>query len=619
MKRNSVLVLAVLAGIASSCSSSSGSTASSNDPGSPASSGNQPLTPPPQTLDRLIEEGDIVWLDNSQLYILNKTRGLSIVGLANPAAPVLVSQLELGGATPIELYLRSGFIAALTSDPSTSSGSRLSVVDVRTPEYPKLTGRVALEGQVSTSRLVGDVLYTAADKGRVIQSVNLAEPSSPRLVDRLSLPLGSQGSHVHATPNTFYVATETYGSANGMGECAVSSYDSDGCTIIMAVDISSPTGFLRLGSSYAMTGLLQDRWGIDAYDGVLRVLVGRSGWWTSGGSVNATLRTFRSRDAYQLDPITWFSVQSDRAEKVMAVRFDGPRAYVITFRKTDPLFTIDLTDPSRPFVAGHLESPGWLDFIIPRGDRLLGIGRDQDAGSSIWRLQASLYNVSSLAQPKLMARTLFGGNYTSLPDQADNYAKVVRVVPELGVLLVPYNDTSAGYDSSSNGRLEVLSFATDTLESLGRVSSGDPIVRAIPLPPVHVAAVTESAVGVIQIAPQLGVSGSVSLVPVVKQPDAGAGDAGPPDGRAADRWVAVDPDGPSADRWVTVDRDGPASDWGGRQDGTVALDGSSGDRSVTIDLDGPSGDRARPQDGVLGFDGRSALDQGFSLDGGSHE
>lgn len=549
MRRNRALAFVMLVGMAAGCSdNASDSSESGGSGGSVGSINNQAAGPPPQTLDRLIEEGDIVWLEDALLYILNQTRGLSVVGLANPSAPVLEGRLDLGGAKPIELYLHDGSIAALTSNPAKSSGSRLSVVDVRTPSQPTLTGSLALEGAVSTSRLLGNILYTASDNGRVLQSVSLADASGPRLVDSLTLPLGSQGSHVHATTETFYVATESYRGPDSMGECAVSYADSEGCTIIMAVDISSPAGALRLGSSYAMTGLLKDRWGIDAYDGVLRVLVGRSGWWTSDGNVNATLRTFTSPSAYQMEPLAWLPVQYQRAEDVMAVRFDGPRAYVVTFRQTDPLFTIDISDPANPFVAGRLDTPGWLDYIIPRGNRLLGIGRDRDSGSGIWRLQASLYDVSSLAKPQMLARTLFGSNYSDLPDQADNYAKVVRVVDPLGLLLVPHNDTSAGYNTSSTGRLEVLSFANDSLQTLGRVDSQEPILRALPLPPSHVAAVTETAVGVIQIAPQLGISGALSLnqAPSRNTVDAGAWDTRPADrvpdleNRPADTGTATD-------------------------------------------------------------------------------
>src|SRR5512140_942571 len=126
--------IVVLASLGFGCSNgeSSGNVSSSSGNSSISS---QPSAPP--SLERLIEEGDIVWLDDPTLYVLNKTRGLSVVGLGNPAAPLLLGRVALVG-DPVELYLHNGHILALTSaawDGATSTaGSRVSVVDVRVPE-----------------------------------------------------------------------------------------------------------------------------------------------------------------------------------------------------------------------------------------------------------------------------------------------------------------------------------------------------------------------------------------------------------------------------------------------------------------------------------------------------
>jgi hypothetical protein len=506
------LLLVAALGCASGDNGSSGTAAGNPSSNSPNPSVN--VSTPPPTLERLIEEGDIVWLDDPVLYVLNKTRGLSVIGLGNPAKPLLIGRVALQG-TPVEMYLHNGHVLALNSQVYSSTGSassRLTIIDVGRPEAPVQVASVSLTGTTTNSRLVGNVLYTASDSGAVIESVDVGEPRAARVVDRLTLPLGSNGSHVLATESVFYVATESFRTSTAMGECASSSSDNEGCTTIFAVDISSPIGALRFGANYSMAGLLKDRWGMDAYDGVLRVLVARGGWWTSSASLTASLRTFRAKDASQLDPLASFSLATARPEKVTAVRFDGPRAYLVTFRQTDPLFTIDLSDPAHPSVAGYLQTPGWLDFIIPRGNRLLGVGRDQDLGTGQWRLHASVYDVSKLSSPVLMNRMLFGQSYSVLPDQADNLAKVVRLVEPLNLLLVPYNSESTGYSKSkTGGSIEIISYAGDTLSTYGQILAAEAVVRALPLPPNHLAAVSESAVGVIQLAPTLQLSGVVDL------------------------------------------------------------------------------------------------------------
>ena len=521
----------LLASLGWACSGSSGDSSSATPAPGPAT-------------ERLVEEGDIVWLDDPILYVLGKTHGLSIVGLGNPAAPLLIGRVPLAG-DPVELYLHNGSILAITKNILSSTGtvtnSLLSVVDVKQPDRPSLLSTLVIDGQATNSRLVGDILYTASDSGGVIESVDVTNPRAVRVVDRLNLPLGQYGAHVLVTPTVFYVATVSWG-GTAVGECASSGYDKDGCTTVMAVDISSPAGLLRRGASYAMVGMVNDRWSLDLYEGVLRVLVSRGGWWSSTGRATAAVRTFMARSADEIDPLGWLSLSTDHPDQVKAVRFDGMRGYVVTFLQTDPLFTIDLSNPASPRVGGALQTSGWLDFIIPHGDHLLGIGRDQDSPGGVWRLQASLYDVSTLSAPKLLSRQPFGDNYTALPDQADNLAKVVRVIDELSILLVPYNSTSVGYSSTgaSDGQLAVFFFGSGELTALGTVTSADPILRALSLPPEQVVAVTEATVGVIQISAPLAIVGTLDLGQPVAPPtspstvDGGSMDGGSMDGGSHD-------------------------------------------------------------------------------------
>ena len=71
---------------------------------------------------------------------------------------------------------------------------------------------------------------------------------------------------------------------------------------------------------------------------------------------------------------------------------DGERAYAITFEQTDPLFTIDLSDPASPMQRGALEIPGFVYHMEPRGDRLIGLGFDQ--GNPDGAITVSLFDVS---------------------------------------------------------------------------------------------------------------------------------------------------------------------------------------------------------------------------------
>ena len=49
--------------------------------------------------------------------------------------------------------------------------------------------------------------------------------------------------------------------------------------------------------------------------------------------------------------------------RLPSVRFDGDQAFVVTFKKTDPLYVIDLANPSQPRIAGELKIPGFSTYM----------------------------------------------------------------------------------------------------------------------------------------------------------------------------------------------------------------------------------------------------------------
>jgi hypothetical protein len=92
-------------------------------------------------------------------------------------------------------------------------------------------------------------------------------------------------------------------------------------------------------------------------------------------------------------------------EQLFGVRFAGTRAYAVTFRQIDPLYVLDLSNPSDPKIAGRLELPGFSDFLHPVTDELLlGLGRDP------LHVKLELFDVSVLAQPQSRGAIVLGGS-----------------------------------------------------------------------------------------------------------------------------------------------------------------------------------------------------------------
>jgi len=152
------------------------------------------------------------------------------------------------------------------------------------------------------------------------------------------------------------------------------------------------------------------------------------------------------------------TLQSASGESVYATRFDGPKAYIVTYLTKDPLFIVDLSDPANPQVLGELEIPGWSTHIEPRGDRLIALGVDDQGGQ---RVMVSLFDVSNAAAPLRLDFESFGEGWSW--SSAYNDVKAFSVFDD--IILVPFsgwNTGSGGYD-----RLQFISYTHDTLEPGG--------------------------------------------------------------------------------------------------------------------------------------------------------
>lgn len=98
-------------------------------------------------------------------------------------------------------------------------------------------------------------------------------------------------------------------------------------------------------------------------------------------------------------------------ERIYAVRYIGDLAYVVTFRQTDPLYVVDLTDPTNPYAAGELKIPGYSSYLHPIGEgKLLGIGQDADNNGRTRGTQISLFDVSDPTNPLRLDQVDIGGS-----------------------------------------------------------------------------------------------------------------------------------------------------------------------------------------------------------------
>jgi uncharacterized secreted protein with C-terminal beta-propeller domain len=165
-------------------------------------------------------------------------------------------------------------------------------------------------------------------------------------------------------------------------------------------------------------------------------------------------------------------------ERIYSVRFEGDHGYVVTFRQTDPFYTLDLSDPFDPRVAGELKLPGYSSYLQEIGPGLvIGLGRDADENGRVNGLKLSVFDTSDLANPREVSSTALttGSMFEWSAAEGDHHA--ISWFPAQGILAVPVTT----YDSNWNGSyfVKVLRISSNGIESVGEVAHDSSIQRTL--------------------------------------------------------------------------------------------------------------------------------------------
>jgi len=217
---------------------------------------------------------------------------------------------------------------------------------------------------------------------------------------------------------------------------------------------------------------------------------------TDGGDDDAVLRVATTDDDESESYVTTLRADDDELvelgqvgglgedEQIYSVRFVGDVGYVVTFRQTDPLYTVDLSDPAAPAVVGELELLGYSAYLHPIGeDLLLGVGQDATATGQTTGTQLSLFDVSDPAAPTRLQQVAIPG--ASSAAEYDHHAFLYW--PETGLAVLPVQSYGGdvvcsgpagepvpcgGPSASFNGAVG-FHVATDGIDEVGRVTHED--------------------------------------------------------------------------------------------------------------------------------------------------
>lgn len=390
-----------------------------------------------------IDEGDIVKTDGRYLYILRSGELLILKADGADTAVVSRTTIKTDGTPTelylsngrVAVVSSLGYCYPLVANSSVDDtggsdfGSRttLDIYDVSDPTAPRHLVALGQDGDSIGSRVQDGTLYLVTqryvygyDEGEprtyipCVYTNGAAEllpagdicicpqPSSSSYIVACAYDFadavltGSQsvlgaGQTLYMSPQSIYVSGaasgETAGTPRTESVYTVTDYHYASTTTLYRFDLKDG---LRLGATGTLPGTLDSQFSLDENGGYLRAVTTENSYSYSIYRDGAYgFENYRWNDdnktvngLYVLDGSLNIVGQVDElaeGERVYAARFDGDVAYFCTYHNTDPLFAVDLSEPTEPKVLSALKISGFSEYLHPWAEgELLGVGYDAD-------------------------------------------------------------------------------------------------------------------------------------------------------------------------------------------------------------------------------------------------
>lgn len=432
LRGSHVIVISGAGGIAPVAIAGGGGVASPGGvAGSPPASPARPLIAPVPP-----RSGALIY--PSPYYYGGRTR-LTAVDVSNPAAMKKTGTLEIDGSFVDARENGASARIVISSAPraiaSPSLRGRASGY-VPSWHFHSLLNGHRFNGPAAHCQQIAHPAQFSGVGMLSILTINLDEGLATARNDALM----ADAQVVYGSQNSLYVATEKWIAPTTPAARLPSS-----TTQIDRFDASAPdrTTFVASGD---VPGYLLNQFSLSESGGYLRVAsTSRPDWWD--GIVprvpSQSYVTVLATRGQQLVPVGQISGLG-RGQKIYSVRFVGDSGYVVTFRQVDPLYTLDLKDPTAPRVAGQLELQGYSSYLHPLADGLLlGVGQDVGTTNEPSGAQLELFDVSDPSAPKLLQKETLGQGSSSQV-QYDHHAFLFWPGTSLAVLPLQIYPTNIG-------------------------------------------------------------------------------------------------------------------------------------------------------------------------------
>ncbi len=437
-----------------------------------------------------VDEADTVKTDGYYIYLLSFSKNSVYIIDANPQNAKILSTITFDNSSSLagiylsqdssklavlgsEYTLRSETYYYSSEDSETKSYTHeyflpedtktfVKVYDISDKTRPIVAQDFAASGSYFNSRMIGNYVYAVLSQPVQVINETVTLPSvctgaettdiSPSQIyyvnkednyynyftftsviginindaaqstANLTIMMGG-ASNIYVSTNSLYIiypGTTTYSVWGGQSESITQVYK-------IRLDEST----LTFDAQGSIPGTVLNQYSMDEYSGNFRVAT--TSW-----------RNKLQNNVYVLDAsLTVVGKLENLAsgENLHSARFMGEKCYLVTFKKTDPLFVIDLSQPSYPRVLGELKISGYSDYLHPFDEtHIIGVGKETveaSQGDFAWYqgLKLSLFDVSNVSAPQQMAKIVIGDRGTDSPVLSD--PKAFLLDSNKGLLVLP--------------------------------------------------------------------------------------------------------------------------------------------------------------------------------------
>lgn len=461
-----------------------------------------------------VDEADITKTDGDFIYSLSDNN-VVITNVQDPNNIKVASKIAISSGVPEDLILYNNKLVIISAEITSSSWNTskyntiVDIYNIDNKENPIKVKNYKLFEPYYTSRCIGNRLYVISsgnlrkesneivayytennkqidldldnmfylknvdtDVQTLISTVDLDNPTENVSIQSYLIDI----SNAYVSENNIYLLNREYEPDDvfsvsslftlygALGPFRFSSYGGDSehtFTYIYKFNINND-GSVKYDTKTKVSGKTINQFSIDEYDGNLRVAL-----YDNNGSKVVVFNK-------NLDKIGETSYLA-KGEKMYSSRFIGNKAYLVTYKTIDPLYVIDLSNPTNPTVLGELKIPGYSTYLHPYDENhLIGIGMETEekinrdsfgkvtyTSAVITGMKMALFDVSDVNNPKQISSTVIGDKRTTSAILTNHKALLFSKEKEL--LAIPVNNYDEDFEitNSSESYSSIISSYTN--------------------------------------------------------------------------------------------------------------------------------------------------------------